>query len=56
MSVLHDMLVIMEKQLVGLLLSWPRAPLELHGRAIVFAEKLWAEGFSVRVAGGWGQK
>jgi hypothetical protein len=50
--VLHDTALVTEEQLVGLLRSWPRAPLERHGRAIVFAEKLWAEDFSVRVAGG----
>jgi len=49
---LQDAAIVMEEQLIGLLLSWARAPLELHGRAIVSAEKLWAEGFSVRVAGG----
>jgi hypothetical protein len=46
--VLHDAALVTEEQLVGLLRSWPPAPLELHGRAIVFTEKLWAEGFSVR--------
>jgi hypothetical protein len=48
--VLHDAATVTEEQLVGLLLSWPQAPLGLHGRAIVFTEKLWAEGFAVRVA------
>jgi hypothetical protein len=49
---LQDAAIIMEEQLIGLLLSWPQAPLELHGRAVVLTEKLWAEGFSVRRVGG----
>jgi hypothetical protein len=46
--VLHDAAIVTEEQLVGLLRSWPPAPLELHGHAVVFTEKLWAEGFRVR--------
>jgi hypothetical protein len=45
-----------EEHLIDRLRAWPSAPLVLCGRAVVFAEKLWAEGFSLRAAGGEARK
>lgn len=47
---LCDVALVPEERLLRLLGMWPRLPVALHGSAVVFAEILWAEGFTLRPA------